>query len=383
MSDSAASMEDSDAGARMPVSSSGSGQPGSVPATTMGSAGAGSRSTGVPSGSSCEGEPLSVSTSPANVLLLVDRSTSMLEPVDANVSGGPSRWDAVTGALRSFLDLEQTGNARIGLQFFGLTDGNDDCSIDKYRTPAVEVAPIGTNHDTLVAAIDAQRPGSLTPATPAVTGALEYSLQLAQRPENAGIPGAVIWFFDGVPSECGTVGLDGTTLVSVTDLTAPLERFSQPPRDASNNPTQPPIRTFVVGMEPGNANVLARAGSGQAFVVGGAVPLEGSTDVSERIVAALGRIVARPLGCELDVPAKIPGSSEPLDLELVRVKLRTAEGATNELARTAGPGTCTSLPAWHYADSPAGRIAFCPSACELVGGADVQVELGCAPQRMP
>jgi len=349
-----------------------------------GSAGAGGASPPAPSGSSCQGEPLVDSSGPANVLLLVDRSTSMLEPVDVNVPGGPSRWDALTAALRSFLDLEQAGNARIGLQFFGLIDGNDDCSIDKYRTPAVEVAPIGSNHDALVAAIAAQQPGSFTPAAPALTGVLEYSLQVAQRPENAGIPGVVIWFFDGIPTECGTVGVDGIPIISQADLIAPLERFSKPPRDASNNPTQPPIRTFVVGINPGSTSALARAGSGQAFVVGATAPVGSSPDVSGRIVEALGRIVARPLGCELDVPAAAPGSSEPPDRELVRVKLRTADGATNELVRTTGSASCTALPAWHYADPPAtGRIALCPSACELVGSADVQVELGCAPRRAP
>lgn len=121
------------------------------------------------------------------------------------------------------------------------------------------------------------------------------------------------------------------TLLSLRDLTDPLQRFAQPPRDASNNPTQPPIRTFVVGIEPGNSNALARAGSGQAFVVGAQAPAGSSADVSERIVDALRRVVARPLGCQLDLPGTAPGSNEPIDRERVRVKLRSADGATNEL----------------------------------------------------
>jgi hypothetical protein len=327
---------------------------------------------------------LLASPGPANVLLLVDRSVSMLEPVDVNVPDGPSRWEVVTAGLHSFLELERSSSSRVGLQFFGLINGNDDCSIDKYRTPAVAVAPIGVNHDALVSAIDATQPGSLTPAAPALTGVLEHSLQLAQQPENAGIPGVVVWFFDGQASECGFVGPDGSTTISLADLLTPLERFSKPPRDASNNPTQPPIRTFVVGIQPGNSNALARAGGGRAFVVGAATPEGGSTDVSASVATALRTILAKPLACQLDVPTTTPGGNEPLDRELVRVKLRSAEGATNELLRTAGRDTCTDLPAWYFGDpgSP-NKLSFCPGACDLLGSADVQLEFGCAALRTP
>jgi len=42
----------------------------------------------------------------------------------------------------------------------------------------------------------------------------------------------------------------------------------------------------------------------------------------------------------------------------------------------------SGTPAWYY-DAPQapGRISFCRSACDLVGSADVQLELGCPAQR--
>ena len=94
----------------------------------------------------------------------------MLEPVNASLPGSLTRWDATIGALRSFLESEQVANARIGLQFFGLTNGNDDCSVDKYRLPVVEIAPLVSNRGALLTALDTTLPGSLTPMAPAVTG---------------------------------------------------------------------------------------------------------------------------------------------------------------------------------------------------------------------
>ncbi len=341
--------------------------------------GAGGGASMPPSGSSCEGTRLAATVGPVNVLVLVDRSASMLEPLDANAPAGASRWDAVTDGLRAFFGSELAA-ARVGLQFFGVTDGADDCSIDKYRTPRVALAPLAANRAALLAALDATQPGSLTPTAPALTGALEHSLQLARAPENTGIPGIVVLLSDGIPSECGTLGPDGNTLLSVRDLIDPAQRFAQPPSDANGNPAQPPIRTYVVWLEPGNASALARAGGGQAFVVG-AVGASGA-DIAGNIAAALLRIMSKPLGCELQLPAMAPGTSEPLDRERVRLRFTAPDGITNEVVRTDGPDTCSSTPAWYYSDAAGSlEIALCSNACQLLGTGDTLVEFGCAARR--
>ncbi|MEY4548522.1 MAG: hypothetical protein RL685_4717, partial [Pseudomonadota bacterium] len=198
------------------------------PAAQGGSAGSGS-STGVPGGDLlgndpaaptglqdgqvCEGVTVSAPSTPVNVLILLDRSVSMAMPVDASVAGSPSRWDAVTSALRSFVNSAQATDARVGLQFFGLM-AQDDCGVDKYATPAVGIAPLGSNRDALLNALDTTRPGSFTPTAPALEGTLRYALSVAQRPENAGIPTVLVMASDGIPTECGPLDSQGNMITS-------------------------------------------------------------------------------------------------------------------------------------------------------------------------
>ena len=332
----------------------------------------------------CQGVSLTAVASPVNVLILLDRSVSMLDPVDPTVPGSPSRWDAVTSALRSFVNSAEATDARVGLQFFGLINGNDDCGADKYSVPAVEVAPLVGNRTALLAAINDTLPGSFTPTAPAVAGALEYALEVAQRPENANIPSVVILASDGIPSECGPTGSDGAMVVSFGEIIDTLRRYSQPPVDGSGNPTLPPIRTYLVGTQElaSNANSLAQAGGGQAFLVGGAAGA--GVDLEAKFLDALLRIVVKPLSCEVELPQMAPGTNEAIDFEQVRVRYTGAtSGVVTEFPRSEGPATCGANSAWYYDDplEPT-KIVFCKTACQNLGAGDLKVELGCAPERV-
>jgi hypothetical protein len=189
--------------------------------------------------------------------------------VDRDVPGAPSRWEAVTSAIRSFVNSAEATDARVGLQFFGLGRPPDDCGVDKYAAPAVAIAPLASNRAALLDAIGTTLPGSFTPTAPALEGVLRYSLGVAQRPENAGIPSVVVMASDGVPTECGPVGPDGLRTISFAQIVDILHSYSKPEENAATA-MQPPIRTYIVGTQAlsSNANVLAQAGDGQAFLVG-------------------------------------------------------------------------------------------------------------------
>lgn len=330
----------------------------------------------------CTAVAFEAQASPINVLILLDRSVSMLEPAD-EANPGVTRWDAVTGALRAFVNSPQAENARIGLQFFGLTNGEDDCSVDKYATPAVAIAPLASNRAALLEAIDTTLPGSLTPTPPAVAGALSYALSVAQDPANAEVPTVMVLASDGLPSECGPEGPDGQAIVSFSQIIDTLKSFSAPPVDEAGAPTQPSVRTFIVGTEElrNNAQSLADAGNGQAFLVGGGTA---NADLEGRFLDALLSIVVRPLDCELDVPQTAPGTTEAVDFEAVRVRFTGASsGATTEFPRVDGPQVCGVNQAWFYEDaSPPTKIFLCRSACDSLGAGELKLELGCAPQRI-
>lgn len=338
--------------------------------------------TGLQDGQVCQGVSVSAPTTPVNVLILLDRSVSMNDPVDDTVPNSPTRWEAVTSALRSFVNSAQAAEARVGLQFFGLM-AQDDCTVDKYAAPAVGIAPLGGNRDALLNAINTTRPGSFTPTAPALEGTLRYALSVAQRPENEGIPTVLVMASDGIPTECGPVDSNGQMITSFAQLIDILSAYSQPPRDAAGTPTQPPIRTYIVGTQQLSTNAisLARAGDGQAFLVGNEAGAP--VDLEARFLDALLRIVAKPLSCQVDLPEDAP-DGQTVDFEKVRVRFTAANsGTVTEYPRIDSVVSCGANQAWYYDDPlEPKQIVFCNSACQALGAGDLSVELGCAPTRI-
>jgi VWA domain-containing protein len=337
---------------------------------------------GLEDGDACREVVFAAQSNPVNVLILLDRSVSMTEDADTNVPG-VSRWDAVTSALRLFVNSPQAAGARVGLQFFGLMNGNDDCGVDKYATPAVPVAPLEDNRAALLAAIDGTLPGSLTPTAPAVAGALSYALQVAQAPANGGVPTVMVLASDGIPSECGPLDDNGQAIVSFQEIIDTLRSYSTPPTDAAGTPTVPPVRTFIVGTRElqNNAQALANAGGGQAFLVGGGTP---GANLEQRFLDALLSIVVKPLDCEIDVPQTAPDTGDAIDFDKVRLRFTGASsGSTTEFPRADGPGACGNNSAWFYEDAiPPQKIFLCKRACDGLGAGELKLELGCAPQQI-
>jgi hypothetical protein len=186
---------------------------------------------------------------------------------------------------------------------------------------------------------------------------------------------------DGIPSECGPTGPDGQPIVSFREIIDTLKSYSTPPLDAAGAPTQPSVRTFIVGTEElkNNAASLAQAGGGQAFLVGGGTP---GVDLEARFLDALLSIVVRPLDCEIDVPQTAPDTGENIDFDAVRLRFTAASsGTVTEFPRASGPQTCGRNTAWFYeAATPPTKIFLCRSACDSLGAGELKLELGCAPE---
>lgn len=332
-------------------------------------------------GEACREVSVRAETSPVNIHIMLDRSVSMLDPARQGDPASGTRWDAVTAALRTFLGSELVNGAQVSIQFFGLVDGADDCQVAKYAAPAVPMAPLEQNRAQLIATIDATRPGSLTPTAPALQGALEYALSVAQQPENAERATVVVLATDGLPSECGITNEQGMQFISFQAMEGMLREYSQPAADENGMPVRPAIRTYVIGTADlaSNVSTLAAAGRGQVFLVG-----QNGGDVQAQFLDAMLSIVSRPLTCELDVPQTAPDTGERVDFERVKVSFTgAASGLTREIPRTLGVGDCAAAPsgAWYYDDPMAPeKIFFCPQACAELGAGTLKVELGCAPQ---
>lgn len=327
----------------------------------------------------CRQVAFGIEASPVNVHILLDRSSSMNEPVRAEDPGGPTRWEAMTAALRSFIESPQANGAKVGLQFFGLNDGSDDCSAEKYMTPAVEAGFLVDVRNDVLASLDATRPGSLTPTGPALEGALAHARRSADLPENEGRATVVVLASDGLPSECFPLDAQGQPVQSYNGILETLQRYASPPDDGMGRPLETPVRTYIVGTEELqlNAEALAEAGGAQAYLVGS------GGDIEAAFLDALLSIVLRPLTCQLAVPQQAPDTGEVIDFDQVRVSFTAApRGITREIPRSvAGPGGCSIGDAWYYDDlSQPTSIVFCPRTCAGFGAGDLKIELGCTQQ---
>jgi len=128
---------------------------------------------------------------PADLLILLDRSGSMLED-SAGMScqggcGANSKWTQMTTAINQAVSQTET-KVNWGLKFFGSSSG---CTVNN-RT---EVPPAPMNSAAIAAAIAGNTPNSSTPTRAGVTAAGTYMTGL-----NDGNPKYIILATDGLPN---------------------------------------------------------------------------------------------------------------------------------------------------------------------------------------
>ena len=122
---------------------------------------------------------------PAELLLVLDRSGSMLEPVTDPATGmGVEKWSATVGALDAVLQATQA-QVSWGLKLYPV--GGDQCDV----ADAPEVPVAAANHAAVLASINgmpAMRDGGSTPTQAAVRKATAVLPEhpLAQQPLPAG-----------------------------------------------------------------------------------------------------------------------------------------------------------------------------------------------------
>jgi hypothetical protein len=139
-------------------------------AGTGGVGGTGTADASLPADKTCGASQVNATSVPANILLVIDKSGSMKDPL-----GGTSRWSAMKMALATALDKVK-GSISFGLEFF--PNGPDDkqaCAV-----PAGEsaiVLPVGPGTATvpeIVKAFDTNQPAGGTPTAEALARAYDY-----------------------------------------------------------------------------------------------------------------------------------------------------------------------------------------------------------------
>ena len=271
-----------------------------------------------------------------NLLLVIDKSRSMLRPV----GGGPSRWDALKEALNTALPAVQD-RVNLGVEFFPRQDLPDgDCTdvelcCDMTPDSTSVVVPVGDGSETvddILGQLDATIPQGGTPTAAALQAAYDYYVNGA----GAGLEGQkfVVLATDGgpncdagnsCPADTCTSNMDGNCPGTGTNCCDPQGgAYPAGPYyclDDANTLAQitalqeAGISTFVIGI-PGTEQYAAyldqfAVAGGQAlpetdpatpryFAVSEASGVQGLTDVFVDITTKLVQ------SCELDLAMRPP-----------------------------------------------------------------------------
>ncbi len=308
----------------------------------------------------CAGVSFESESIPLDIYILFDQSGSMLNDV-----GGLTRMDAVQQAVASFLHDPESRGLGVGIGYFGYQPiGQVVCDAKEY-TPDV---PVTSDHEAVLASLNARMPTGETPTSAALAGACRYaaSYKMQNRSRNL----VILLVTDGKPEapvSCNSGGccptLDEATATAAECLTK-----------------APNVSTYVLGVGPNldNLHAIARAGGTKnAYLVG-------DQDVSSRVLEALNAIRRdAQIPCSLEIPAPTPG--EVIDYDQVNVTASRA-GCASTIYRVPSAAQCSPEGGWHYDDAAAPtHIELCPSSCDLVNNASValKVLVGCASVEPP
>jgi hypothetical protein len=276
-----------------------------------------------------------------------------------------TRWQALQAAVQDFATSSNGDDIRAGIGFFGVTGGNDDeidCNTSKYSTPAVEIGDLADVGDDLVAAMAKMKPGGLTPAGPALSGALEYASGWAA--DNVGRATAVVLVSDGYPTQC-----QPQSVAALADI-AQLAHESAPY-----------VRTYVIGLGGDfNLDAIALAGGTHAAF------LVDEADFSGSFSRALHNVANTKIACEYALPPP-PDGSQNLDLTKVQVTYSTAgDETTEEIPQLTSINGCANSDngGWYYdsLENPM-SILVCPCTCSRFEAGRVDVRVGCRPKMGP
>jgi hypothetical protein len=304
-----------------------------------------------------------VTLSPLDLFILLDVSGSM----DYDY-----KWVAVKSAMKSFAGSKQFDGLGVGVQYFPL---RAQCRTDVYQAPAVPIATLPGNKDSIYFSLDQQRMSGGTPTVPALTGVLAYTQSyLTQFSADAGRKAAIVLATDGVPDDSCVGDEDGGVLVNSIANVELIARGG-----ASSSPS---VQTFVIGVgkELGVLDGIAAAGGTKKAVL---VDVSANADV--QFLTALTQIRKEALGCDFATPPDDP--QHPIDRTKVRVGFVPDDNSPDiAVPQVTEQAACGANQGWYYNGetsdggvddagvaldggvvAPAGsKLILCPATCDAV-----------------
>ena len=333
----------------------------------------------------CAAEPHVAQQVPLDIYIMLDQSGSMT----GTVSGGQTKWNVVTTAIKDFLQQPGLEGVSVGIQYFGIAVcpcvTNADCAIAgdtcfvgqclqcllqgssdvcdplAYDKPEREIAPLPAATPLLIENINKHSPTTGTPTGPALTGAVTHAKTwLLNHPGHAVI---TLLATDGMPESC-----------SPTDSSSLAQIAAQGAADG--------VRTFTIGVfesgdMPDGPNILqaiATAGKGQSFNFS---TTQGN--VGQAFLDALNVIRGAALGCQYTLPT--PSNGTP-DYTKVNVQYSPTGGSPILFDHYQDKAHCPpGGDGWYYDNNANPQlINLCDSTCTKVGAdktGQIDILLGC------
>lgn len=340
----------------------------------------------------CAAEPHVAEQVPLDIYIMLDQSGSM----DEATTQGPTKWEAVSSALKTFVDQPSLAGVSVGIQYFGLPAGgaqcssapcltdadcggptcgpcfsplpgifpgvcigasaSDSCNPVDYSVADVEIAPLPGVAPAIKASINAHSPNTNTPTSAALEGAIMHAKSWSIA--NPGHAVVVVFATDGDPTECNT---DQNYINGVA---------------AAGFNGNPKILTFVIGVGSslGALNGVAQAGgSGSAFIV------DTNQNVNQAFLDAMNQIRGAALGCNYNIP--VPAMGQP-DYTKVNVQYTPSNGPAEVFPHYPDKASCPANgDGWYYNNnaSPT-QIILCDATCAKVSAdqmGKIDILLGC------
>jgi hypothetical protein len=330
----------------------------------------------------CAGITVAGETLPLDILILFDRSKSML----CEIPAGGDRWTATKTALTSFLQNPGASGINVGLTYFGTTApggdplGSSSCNPYDYETPDVEFTALPSGATAIVNSLAAHTAQTDTPTVAALTGAINHAA--SWKADHAGDTVIVVLVTDGQPNACGAGNLSEVVDVATKGLSKGM------------------VQTYMVGiLSPGSTCTLdpnqpnqadldsvAKAGGTTAALV-----VDTTKDTGTQLLDTMNKIRQNAqIPCEYTIPK--PDGGGTLDYDKVNVSYLDPMAAKQDVYYVEKASACdpTKGGGWYYDNAPPTpaptKILLCPSTCSTVTGKfgyRVNVTLGCQALRIP
>ncbi|WP_437510042.1 vWA domain-containing protein [Sorangium sp. So ce1099] len=303
---------------------------------------------GFDEGASCAQTSAEATLLPLDMLILLDRSGSMLG----------SKWSGVTSAISTFVNDSASAGMNVGLTYFPMgTNGQNDCDHTTYDELAVAIGELPLNTPELSTSIQRTAPGGGTPMRPALQGVLANAT--AYKDANPSHKVIVVLATDGDPSGCAS-----NTVAETAEIAQRALNYNG-------------VQTYVIAVEGSTLSnldqIAAAGGTTRAFDV--------TADVAA-FSTKMAEIRASALPCELLIPEPPEGAT--LDKNRVAVKLAPGSAGALEIPKADNEADCGAGPGWYYDDEQLPtKIILCPASCAAVQGevhAGLDVLFGCEPK---